>query len=123
MHKILRIIWQTAILWAIYQASCWLVDTTGIPLPGNVVGVAALFTLLCSGVVKIEHVACAADFLLKHLVFFFVPITVGLMEWGGVFKQHGWILFAAVVISSLVPFWLVGAVTQWLHRRGKPCRN
>lgn len=123
MHIILRIIWQSAILWIIYAASCWLVDVTGIPLPGNVVGVAALFTLLCLGVVKLEHVSCAADFLLKHLVFFFVPITVGLMEWGGVFRQYGWVLFVAVMVSSFVPFWLVGALTQLLHRRERPCSS
>lgn len=121
MWKALRIVWQAAILTGIYRASCWFVDLTGLPVPGNVVGVAGLFTLLCLGVVKLEHVAGAADFLLRHLVFFFIPITVGLMEWGGVFKEHGFVFLAAVLVSSLVPFWLVGFVTQWLHKRGKPC--
>ncbi|MFZ5426483.1 MAG: CidA/LrgA family protein [Thermodesulfobacteriota bacterium] len=121
MSKALRIVWQTAVLLGIYRASCWLVDVSGLPVPGNVVGVAALFTLLCLGVVKLKHVDDAADFLLRHLVFFFIPVTVGLMEWGGVFKEHGAVFLAAVLVSSLVPFWLVGFVTQWLHKRGKPC--
>jgi len=121
MQRVLQLIWQSAMLWAIYRASCWFVDAAGIPLPGNVVGVIALFALLCTGVIKLDHVATAADFLLKHLVFFFVPIAVGLMEWGTVFKEYWLVLSLAIVVSSLVPFWLVGFVTQWLHRRGKPC--
>ncbi len=121
MHKMLRLIWQAAILWGIYRTSGWLVSATGIPLPGNVLGVVLLFTLLCLGVIKLEHISDAADFLLKHLVFFFIPITVGLVEWGPVFKEHWLVLLAAVVVSSLVPFWLVGFVTQWLHRRRRPC--
>jgi holin-like protein len=76
---------------------------------------------LCFGVIKLEQISDAADFLLKHLVFFFVPITVGLMEWGGVFKEYWLVLLSAVVVSSLVPFWLVGFVTQRLHRRRGPC--
>ncbi len=113
--------WQAAILWAIYRASCWFVEATGLPLPGNVVGVVALFALLCLGVLKLEHLSDAADFLLRHLVFFFIPITVGLMEWGAVFREYWLVLLVAVLVSSLAPFWLVGFVTQWLHRRGKPC--
>ncbi|MFP5238268.1 MAG: CidA/LrgA family protein [Acidobacteriota bacterium] len=121
LGNVFRFIWQAAILWAVYRGSCWFVEAVGLPLPGNVVGVVALFTLLCLGVVKLEHVSHAADFLLRHLVFFFVPITVGLMDWGAVFKEYWLELSAAVVVSSLLPFWLVGSLTQWLHRRGKPC--
>ncbi|GFK95419.1 Antiholin-like protein LrgA [Fundidesulfovibrio magnetotacticus] len=121
MHRLFTFLWQTAILWAIYRSSCWLVESTGLPVPGNVVGVALLFTLLCLGVVRLEHVSKASDFLLRHLVFFFIPITVGLMEWGAVFAEHWAVLAAAVLVSSFAPFWLVGRLTQWLHRRGRPC--
>lgn len=121
MHKLFRLVWQSAILWAIYRGGSWLVAETGLPLPANVVGVLALFGLLCLGVVKLEHVEEAADFLLRHLVFFFVPITVGLMEWGDVFSRHWAVLLLAVLASSLTPFWLVGFATQWLHHRRRPC--
>jgi len=121
MQRMLRLILQTAILCGIYWASRWFVDAAGVPLPANVVGVIVLFALLCFGVIKLEHISEAASFLLRHLVFFFIPITVGLMEWGGVFKEHWLVLLAAVVLSSLVPFWLVGFVTQWLHKRRRPC--
>ena len=80
MTETLKALGQLAILWAIYWCSTWLVRVTGAPIPGNVVGVVILFTLLCTGVLKVRQVELAADFLLKHLVFFFSAVAVGLME-------------------------------------------
>ncbi|WP_027190976.1 CidA/LrgA family protein [Fundidesulfovibrio putealis] len=121
MMKVFRLAAQTALLWGIYWVCNRFVQATGLPIPGNVIGVAVLFSLLCFGVVKLEHVQEAADFLLKHLVFFFIPIAVGLMDWGPVFYDYGLVLLAAIVASSLIPFWAVGFITQRLHRKEKPC--
>jgi holin-like protein len=123
MRKLLLLAAQTALLWVIYRASVWLVTVTGLPVPGNVVGVAVLFALLRLGVVKLEYVQDAADFLLKHLVFFFIPITVGLLNWGGVFREHAWTLTAAILVSTLLPFWAVGFLTQHMARDGRNGRE
>jgi holin-like protein len=113
----LKALGQLALLWAVYLGSNWLVTVTGLPIPGNVVGVLVLFTLLALGVVKLAQVELAADFLLKHLVFFFVPIAVGLMEWGEVFYDYGLILAAAILASAVLPLLAVGGLSQLLHRR------
>jgi len=113
----LKALGQLAILWAIYQGSTWLVAFTGLPIPGNVVGVILLFSLLSLGVLKLKHVELAADFLLKHLVFFFVPIAVGLMEWGQVFYDYGLTLLLAIVISAVLPLLAVGGLSQLLNKR------
>lgn len=116
MTETVKALGQLALLWAIYQASTWLVEATGLPIPGNVVGVMALFCLLCAGIVKLRHVELAADFLLKHLVFFFAAIAVGLMEWGSVFHDYGLTLLAAIVISAVLPLLAVGHLSQLLRR-------
>lgn len=117
MTQTLKALGQLAILWAIYQGSTWLAKATGLPIPGNVLGVLALFGLLCLGVLKLSQVELAADFLLKHLVFFFMSIAVGLMEWGSVFYNYGAVLLAAIVVSAVVPLLLVGCVAQVMYRR------
>ena len=61
------------------------------------------FALLCTGVVKLRHVELAADFLLKHLVFFFVPVALGLMEWRQVFYDYGLRLSAAIGCRFVQP--------------------
>jgi holin-like protein len=112
----LKALGQLALLWAIYQGSTWLVAFTGLPIPGNVVGVLLLFLLLSLGALKLKHVELAADFLLKHLVFFFVPIAVGLMEWGQVFYDYGLTLLLAIVVSAVLPLLAVGGLAQLLGK-------
>ena len=121
MKRLWNIVWQTGILAAVFWGAEWLVHYTGLPVPGNVLGIVVLFTLLCTGLVKESWVADAADFLLRHLVFFFVPIAVGLMNWGGVFYEYGWTLLAAIVISTLVPLLLTGFATRLLQKGKPPC--
>ena len=116
MKETLKALAQLALLWAVYAGSNWLVAVVGLPIPGNVVGVLLLFTLLCLGIVKLAWVELAADFLLKHLVFFFVPIAVGLMEWGGVFYDYGLLLATAILASAVLPLLAVGGLSQLLHR-------
>lgn len=116
MRETVKALGQLGVLGAVSWGSNWFVAAVGLPIPGNVIGVVLLFTLLATGVIKLKHVETAADFLLKHLVFFFVPIAVGLMEWGGVFYDYGLILLAAIVISAVLPLLTVGCISQAMHK-------
>lgn len=116
MKETVKALGQLVILWAVYQGCAWFVAATHVPIPGNVLGVIVLFLLLCAGVVKLKHVELAADFLLKHLVFFFMAIAVGLMEWGQVFYDYGLTLLAAIVVSAVLPLLVVGHLSQRLHK-------
>ncbi len=115
MSRPLKFCLQVLLLWVICRASNAFVDATGLPVPGNVAGVIVLFGLLTLGIVKLEHVQDAADFLLRHLVFFFIPISVGLMNWGHVFREHALTLTAAILVSTVLPFWAVGSIIQRIH--------
>lgn len=108
-----------AILAGLFWGSDWVVRTTGLPIPGNVFGIVVLFILLLAGVIKEDHISVAANFLLKHMVFFFVPVAVGLMQWGGVFYEYGWILFAAIVIGAILPLLTVGLLGRALRCRAR----
>lgn len=112
----LKYIGQFLLLWIIYLLSAHFVAWTNLPVPASVVGVIVLFILLSAGIVKPAWVENVADFLLKHFIFFFIPITVGLMDWGGVFYDYGPALLAAVVISSALPLLTVGFLTVLLHK-------
>jgi holin-like protein len=87
-----------------------------LPIPANVLGVIALFALLCAGIVQERHIAEAVDFLFEHMAFFFIPIAVGLMDWGGVFYSYGMALLAAILISSFLSLWVVGFIVQALYK-------
>ena len=98
---------QFALLWTIYYGCGWLIDLSGFPLPVNAVGVLVLFTLLCFNIVKEKHIAGMADFLLRHLVFFFVPIAVGLMEWGEALREDLGTFALALLVSTVLPLFIV----------------
>ena len=113
----LKYLGQLALLWGIYLLSDTLVALTALPVPANVLGILILFSLLCLGVIRVEQVEGMADFLLKHLVFFFIPIVAGLMEWGGIFREHGPALVSAIVVSSLLPLFACVWLALVLYRK------
>ncbi len=119
MKELAKLVGQTALLCAVFLACDRFVKWTGWPIPANVLGIVVLFTLLATGVVKEEHVSSAANFLLRHLVFFFVPVAVGLMNWGKVFYDYGLVFLAAILISSLLPLLGVGFLSRILRKGGE----
>ena len=102
-----------AFLLAIYLLCKGVVAVTGFPVPASVLGIVLLFFLLCAGIVKETHIAEAVSFFLKHLVFFFIPVAVGLMDWFGVFYEYGVVLLVAFLASFFLPFHVVGLM---LHK-------
>lgn len=116
----LKLIGQTVLLWGIYRLGVLLVDLLHLALPGNVMGMLLLFALLCLGVVKPSHIQEAADLLLKHLAFFFIPISVGLMTWGALIYRSGLSLLAILTASAVVALAATGLTVQWLHPRSEP---
>ena len=116
LKNLLKISGQTFLLWSIYYISTWIVKFFHIPLPGSVLGMIILFTLLSAGIIKEQWLTAAAAPMLKHLSFFFIPIAVELMEWGGLFRQKGHLLFLPLVVSTLVALLVTGGVVQLLMR-------
>jgi len=123
VKKKIRLLAQIAVLSAIYLIGNWIARKTGLPIPGNVLGIILLYGLLNLGVIRLEHVQDAADFLLRHLIFFFIPVAVDLMNWGGVFLRYGLKLALAILISTALTFLGTGLIAQWLQRGEKPCPN
>jgi len=119
--KVLKVVGQIILLWIIYWLGNQITLLTGIKIPGNVIGMALLFGLLFSGLIKLEYVEDGASLLLKHMLFFFVPYAVGLMNWGEVFYNYGLILALAIVLGAVIPFFVVGYVVQLIHRGDKSC--
>lgn len=90
------------------------VDLTGVPLPGPVLGMVLLFGWLqwrrpapASGTVR------AADGLLKHLQLFFVPAGVGVIAHAAVLREDALPITVALVGSWLVGLLLVGWLVQF----------
>lgn len=109
---------QFAILVAVWYAGTTLVQATGVPLPGNLVGMLLLLWLLHQGVVRLDHVQDVAALLVKHLNLFFIPVAVGLMAWGGLLSANGVGLALCLAGSAAVGLVAAGRTSQRLASEG-----
>jgi holin-like protein len=107
-----RLACQIGVLFLIFRAGQWGVARFHMPLPGNVLGMLLLFALLSLGLVREAWIQEGATLLTKHLAFFFIPIAVGLMEWGSLFRREGHWLLLALVVSTLAALLTTGGLAH-----------
>lgn len=84
----------------------------GLPIPGNVIGMALLLPALSAGWVKLEWLQEAADLLLSYMALFFVPAGVGVMLYFELIGREWLPIVAGTFISTFV----VMAVTGWCEK-------
>lgn len=116
-RNLFDIAWQVLVLWLVFRMGSFLVEVTGIALPGNVAGMLIMFALLAGGVVKPALIETGGGFLLKHFAFFFIPISVGLMAFGPLMRQSGLALVGILALSALVGMAATGTSVEILHKR------
>jgi holin-like protein len=114
MRQLLLVALQLFGLWAFNAAGVWLIKMTTLPVPGNLVGMAALYVLLALGVIKVSWFETTGSFLIRHLAFFFVPITVGLMDAGALFAARGLEIVVVLAVSAGIGIMLAGWISQCL---------
>lgn len=86
-------------------------------IPSGIYGLVLLFGCLCTGLIKLDQVEKAADFLVEIMPFFFIPAGVGLMtKWLELKTMLIPFLLAVIVVTALVMV-VTGHVAQWLMRR------
>lgn len=91
-----------------------------LPVPGSIIGM-ALLLLWMQGSGRIDtSVASASDALLANMAVLFVPVGVGAMVYGDVFRHH-WLLIAfAVVLGTAVTIATTALVAKFLTRIRTP---
>ena len=87
-----------------------------VPIPGSVIGMVLLFTLLSLKIIKIRHIQEVSDFLLNNLAFFFVPLGVGLLGSIGVLKGNWWQILLVVLVSTFLVIVTTGLTAQALAK-------
>ena len=108
---------QVGVLWGFSAGGGAIQSFFHLPIPGNVIGLVALFGALATGAIKLEWLELGGGFLTKHLAFFFVPVTVGVMGFGATFARAGVGIVAALLISAIVGLIVAGVTTERLARR------
>jgi holin-like protein len=110
---------QVLALLVLNQAGYATAAALGLPVPGNLLGMLFLLVLLASGVVPLRWIEASASLLTRHLAFFFIPITVGLMGFADVFVADGPAILVTLVLSAAAGICVVGLSAQTLGRRDR----
>lgn len=90
-----------------------------LPVPAAIYGLVLLLVALCAGLLKPEHIADTANFLIGCLPLLFVAPAVKLMVYWGIIRENWLPICAITVISTFVVFAVAGLVTKWLRKGGK----
>jgi holin-like protein len=113
----LRVSIQILFLYGLNEAGNLIVEVSHLPLPGNLIGMLLLFLLLTTKIIPLHWVKEGSSILLKHLSLFFIPIAVGLMNYGDLFLHQGWIFFLCILISLWIGMYTTGGISQFLVRK------
>lgn len=86
----------------------------GVPIPGGVLGLIVFYLALSSGLIKLHWVDAASNFLLRHMVLLFVPLTVGLMDMVGLLSRQALAISASLLVSLAAVVLTTGLLGEWL---------
>lgn len=115
--KSLTIFLQLILIYAFSLLGQWLRDLFNVPLPGSIIGFILMFAALLLKLVSLRWVESGASLLLAFLPLFFIPATVGVMEYGDIFIGKGMFLIAILIFSTLLTMAASGLTSQYLARR------
>ncbi|WP_408007276.1 CidA/LrgA family protein [Pseudalkalibacillus sp. A8] len=114
IRKVNLVIIQVLVLYAIYLVGTWIQNALNLMIPGSIVGMFLLFCLLVTKIIPLKWIQEGSRFLLVHLTLFFIPVTVGVMQFGHVFKGKGLLLIPAVLASTILVIVISGKMLDFL---------
>ena len=117
----MKILLQVALVFGIYWVGQGIEAVLPFAFPASVISLLLLLVLLLTGVVRVDHIREKSDFLLGNLGFFFIPVSVSIMNYVDLLWQHAAAFLTVCVVSMVLTYWAtVWAVrlTQRLMGRG-----
>lgn len=116
LMRVVRIIVQIGILNIFYYIGVGIVSYLHIPLPGSVIGLLLLALALNFKLMKVEYIQDGAGFLIGVLTLFFIPATVGIIDYPELMSTTGLLIILAVIASTLIAIYVTGILTQLIEK-------
>lgn len=122
MDKLLKIIGQFALSLAILLAMLWGGKGLNLVIPAipeGIWGLLLLFFCLVSGIIKKAWILPTARLFNRYMPICFLPICVGIMNYGDVLRSHFVDLVLANIFSSIISLLLIAFVAEKLSGKEK----
>ncbi|KAB2329403.1 CidA/LrgA family holin-like protein [Cytobacillus depressus] len=85
-------------------------------IPGSIIALILLFICLCLKIIPIKFIEHGAGFLLGLLSLFYIPATVGIMNYPSLLSLHGLLLVLVVLLSTVISIAIAGKSSQFLEK-------
>lgn len=115
--KFVRIVLQLLVLYGFLLIGEAIQSVLNLPMPGSIIGFLLLFAVLLLKIYPLEWIDAGATFLLSFLSLYFIPATVGVVEYGPLFSGKGVLLLPIVIISTLLTMAAAGLASQSIANR------
>lgn len=110
--KLVKYAPQIIILFTFFIVGAWLQRLLHIPLPGSILGLLLLWISLMLKIIPLRWVEGGSYLFLAVLPIFFIPATVGVMNFGSFFLSRGVILIPLTIVTTFLTMWVAGFVGQ-----------
>lgn len=116
LKNVFKIMIQISIIYGIYLIGNFLsgIISDFIVIPGNIIGMVILLLLLNTNLLKLSMIEETGNFMIKYMGFFFVPLTVGLMDSYLLIKDSIIQILVILVVSCICVMFVSSKVTDLL---------
>src|SRR5690625_5556430 len=105
---------QIAILFSVYYIGVFIQEYFQLFIPGSVIGLILLFLLLVTGILQSKWIEDGARFMLNHLVLFFIPATVGILNYYEIFICNGIFIIIFLIVSTFFVIVIIYYINEFL---------
>ncbi|MEK4024523.1 CidA/LrgA family holin-like protein [Sporosarcina sp. FSL W7-1283] len=117
--KIVKTLIQVVFLYLFFMLGNFLRQWLSIPLPGSIIGLLILWGLLSFRIIPLNWVEKGAYVFLSTLPLYLIPATVGVMNYGHVFKGKGLLLVVITIVSTFITMAVASLVSQSMAKRNE----
>lgn len=120
-----KAIMQIIFLYCVYLLGNWIHTTFKLVIPGSIIGMLILFTLLYAKIIKVEWLKIGGSFLLAHMTLLFIPATVGIIDYLHLFSGGpGFITIIIVLLSTIIVMLSTVMISEFiLDRKEEPSKQ
>ncbi|MDV5168670.1 CidA/LrgA family protein [Photobacterium rosenbergii] len=90
---------------------------TGLAIPGSIIGMLILFTILSMGLIPAHWAMQGCHFLIRHMALLFVPVGIGLINYLDLLTNNTLIILLSTIGSSVVVFVVIGLATHYKEKQ------
>ncbi|MEJ5065697.1 MULTISPECIES: CidA/LrgA family protein [Erwinia] len=121
MRSTLLVLWQYLrafiIIYLCLYAGRGLSALLPVVIPGSILGMLVLFSLLASQLLPIHWVKPGCHLLIRYMALLFVPISVGVMNDMDILTAQFGPIVISCVVSTLIVLVTIGLMSQRLNDR------